>query len=66
MEKRKRGRPPKKIIELIYDQEHYIGMEFLKRLSDILNRRYADNWEYVRVFTMGVNDYGILYKKINN
>lgn len=62
----KKGRKPNEIIEIpeIYDSDRFDGTSFSKTLPAILNKRYADGWKFIQLYSQGVNEYGILYKRI--
>lgn len=65
---KKKSQESNEIVEItkIYDIDNFIGTDFLKTLSVVLNKRYADGWEFVQVYSRGINEYGILYKRIES
>ena len=51
-------------------KEYYVeeinGTDFINRLEDILNYQYERGWEFVRIYSLKVNEYKILYRKIKD
>lgn len=64
-------------IEQIYDLDEFVGEGWKNQFDDILNKRYADGWEYIPpYYIIGLSKdeydkelgqpariYGVLYKK---
>ena len=55
-----KGRPVKQ-----YHVDEYIGTEFINNLENILNDRYRQGWKFIRIHSLKVGEYNVLYEKID-
>jgi hypothetical protein len=56
-----KGRPIK---HFIVDKK--TGTDFINDLEEILNDRHKQGWEFIRMYSLKVNEYNLLFKKIKN
>lgn len=57
----KTGRPVKH-----YHVDKKSGTDFINDLENILNDKYRQGWEFVRMYSLKVSEYNLLYRKIND
>lgn len=55
-----KGRPVKQ-----YMVEYRIGKDWIIGFEKLINDKYNQGWEYVEIRSLSVNEYRIVYKKIN-
>jgi len=56
-----KGRPVKN-----YHVEMRYGTDFIDGLEKLINDKYNQGWEYVEIRSLKVNEYKIIFRKIND